>query len=403
MKSSTITANGNLVASYNNIDGSSQTVTSVLKFYHATEVSNGSYSGGKNRKTPNPFSFHIVKAGWGSLSDKVISVYRGRKSYTTRSGPDLPPNYNIVTPSFIQFDWPKLQNAAMAKIYDQLKGNNNLIVDLAEGGQTAKMVKNVLHLKKFISTFLSEVIKHRKFKRIPKGPTQNQRRLDYVTEKWLESRYGWQPFVYSIYDAADNLNRQCKNRVIWIKGRSGCVNNQKFMPENVINGIRKQVCDYQSSYRLEYGFLFNMPGGPSVSDWTSLNPLGIAYELMTLSFVIDWVIDIGGYLSLWENNVLFSKYFIMGYETRTYRESYTFKSSYHSLDPFVYYPNGVDLIKGFQQDTLTSSYCVRVGKDRSRIASLPTPSHPTVKVRFGSLHQLDSMALLHQLVSRKVR
>jgi hypothetical protein len=148
--------------------------------------------------------------------------------------------------------------------------------------------------------------------------------------------------------------------------------------------------------------LFKMPGGPSLSDWTSLSPFGIAWELTTLSFVVDWVADIGGYLSLWENNALFSRHFVNGYKTRSMRESYTYHERRNKPLTVSYLPNGsVSAADG--GNAVRDAYSVFASLDRLILTSLPVPAGVTVKVRFGEMHQLDSLALIYQIFVKKLK
>ncbi|DAD52737.1 TPA_asm: maturation protein, partial [ssRNA phage SRR7976323_3] len=382
--------------------GSDSSQLSTPKYFHKAVVYDGLVNGNSNRKIPNPIKFDIVKSGYGSRTRSLITVAYGQWSFVNESGPYLGQGSTLVGMVYTSPDWTRVENTALAKVYDQLRGNNNLIVDMAEGGQTVKMVKSVLNLKRFILNFVSNVIKHKKYKRIPKGPDQYQRRLDYVNGKWLEVRYGWTPLVSSIYDAADNLNRDLSEKTILVKGRSGVKQQYEIVDLPADAGFKNWLAGYSSNYRVEYGFVFSLPGGPKISDWTSLNPLGIAYELMTLSFVLDWVVDIGGYLSLWENAALFEKDFVAGYKTTSYVENYTVLQSYNEYVPFSYSPVGVPT--GGRLDKIDASSSVRrVGKERQRVLTLPTPSGVTVKVRFGWKHQLDAIALFHQLIVKRIR
>jgi hypothetical protein len=419
MQNSTVSLTSQLVQYQTNILGSSTTVSNARSYYKNVLCS-ALVNGGKDRKTPHPFSYDIVLAGWGTSVGYSRSVAFGSYQTIRSNGPHVPPDFNVRTMQYTVPDWVRVENGAMAKIYDQLRGNNNLVVDLAEGGQTIKMVKSVLNLKKFILSFVRNVSRHdqaydiRKLKSLSRIERQklyrqterrilsntrnrkplDQKTLDYVTGKWLEVRYGWQPLVYSIYDAADNINRKLRNETIYVKGRSGVRVNKTIIIEPSTSD-RETLDGYVSSYRVEYGMLFNIPGGPKVSDWTSLNPVGIAYELMTLSFVIDWVADIGGYLSLWENNALFSKHFISGYKTRSYLEAYTHNKRVVRSQPWIYNPNGTPA-QGFDSTAVYNGFLKRVGMNRTVITTLPTPPGVTIKVRFGTFHQLDALALLSQ-------
>lgn len=401
LKNSTETVYGSLDQFNNSSVGSSLTQTRVAKYYSKSIVSNGLVFG--DRRSPNPFTFDIVKSGWGSTNTYITYIAFGKIATIVEVGPAMPLNYNLIGMQYTSPDWTRTDNTALAKVYEKLKGQtNNLVVDMAEGGQTVKMVKSVLNLKKFILTFVTDVVKHRKYKSFPKGKDQYQRRLDYVNGKWLEYRYGWTPLIHSIYDAADNINKDLSERTVYIKGRSGVRIEKKYADVYVGSDSREWLTNYLCSYRTEYGMVFRLPGGPRVSDWTSLNPIGIAYELMFLSFVIDWVADIGGYLSLWENNALFSQHFIAGYKTRSYKECFNYNTMYFERLPFTYFASGT-YSGGRNVDTRATSYSVRLGNDRERLDVLPIPAGVTVKVNFGWKHQLDSVALLSQLFVTKLR
>ncbi len=294
----------------------------------------------------------------------------------------------------------------MEKIYDQLRGNSNLIVDFAEGGQTLKMLKSAANLKRVFLEFSRDVIKRKTYKKIPKGPSQGQRRLDYVTGKWLEYRYGWLPFVSSIYEAADTYRRRMESEFIWAKGRSGSFIE---VPYTKISGTGSSSDPIRSredlffSWRTEYGMYFRIPIGTKISDWTSLNPASIAWELTPLSFVADWFLNVSQQLSLWENWVLFNKDFIGGYRTEGYLEDFNYRERGKTVVPFKYYPNGTPYAGSV--DVVDAGFTKRTSwKQRTLVTSLPYPStRLRLNVKLDAKRLLDSAALFHNLVAKKSR
>jgi hypothetical protein len=298
-------------------------------------------------------------------------------------------------------DFGRTLDRCMEKIYDQLRGNLNLAVDLAESAQTIRMLRNAVSLKKFVTRFSREVVKHRKFKSIPKGPTQSQRQVDYVTRKWLEGRYGWMPLIRSIYDAAEQLRKRLEARTITVKARSGVKKEEKLNPlSGWADGWYGGLENYFSSYRTEVGCVFNMPDDTySLANWTSLNPLAIAWELTPYSFIADWFLNVSQYLDGWENKVLYDRYFRGGYVTHSYVEHYTYFQVYTHDVPYTFWPDG-QAITGGRQSAAQSGYRRASGKDRQLLLSLPIPSGLRIDVNLNAKRMLDTSALIWQQVVR---
>lgn len=366
--------------------------------YKELSATNGLVQG--NRKTPNPITFRKVSRD-GKLY-KTIQMHRNGPSSigsdTTVCGKKIYGEWFSGTPvglgSIIQPDWGITDDAALEKIYDQIRGNSNLIVDFAEGAQTIRMLRNTLNLKKFFSEFAREFMKpHGK-----RGATSNQRRLDYVTGKWLEYRYGWTPLVNSIYDAANELGKQVKDMQYPVRARSA---HQQYYKEVHGSGTYddpREVCEAQMTYRTEYCMFFGFPPGVKLYDWTSLNPLAIAWELTPLSFVSDWVVNVSQQLSLWENYFLFQSAFKSGYRTRTFKEIRDVTLS--GTTSLYVGPNSFGTFLKIKSGGYTNDCRY---KDRTVLDALPRPSGVRVKVSFGAKRQLDAAALFHQLVNKKIR
>jgi hypothetical protein len=286
----------------------------------------------------------------------------------------------------------------MEKVYDKLRGNSNLIVDFAEGAATIKMLRNMANFKKVASDFFTNVVKKRAYKRIKPGPTQGQKRLDYVTGKWLEYRYGWMPLMHSIWDAIDTINRDISARDIPIKARSGYTNNRRNLyvsGSGSYTSPRLTVTTQNASVRSEVSYLFTIPAGHRISDWTSLNPLAIAWELTPLSFVGDWFVNVSEVLTSWENFLLFNQYLRGGYITHT------------SKVEEVWYAQGQTSVPGpMIADTYYYSFYSTSGvrkitqKSRTVVTTLPISATIRVKFDVNQKRALDACALIKQLFVR---
>lgn len=107
---------------------------------------------------------------------------------------------------------------------------------------------------------------------------------------WLEYHFGWEPLVNDIYNAVGFLNDPLPSVRLRGKGTS------------VVHWVENQgpsQDEYTHMHRITYGadvavydpdlFLLNKAG--------LLNPALVAWELVPFSFVIDWFVNLGGWLA----------------------------------------------------------------------------------------------------------
>lgn len=115
---------------------------------------------------------------------------------------------------------------------------------------------------------------------------------------WLEGRYGWRVLYYdmvAIEDAIQNLDSKRK-RFSQKTGASWSDSTPKEFVTSWGGGVFTStlVVDQQVRYSV---------GGHVVADIeapnVSFNPLVTAWELVTFSFVIDWIVNIGRMLESW--------------------------------------------------------------------------------------------------------
>jgi hypothetical protein len=209
-------------------------------------------------------------------------------------------------------------NGLNGKLIKYAKGQQwNAPVFLAEAGKTVAMVtQRAEHLaymafslrKGDIVGFLREF--HRSA--VPPGMTAVKRfkkafgedAKDAAANAWLEYKYGWMPFLNDVRDATNTLmdvvDRPASKE---IKVRSKVIENATYYsPEQLIiayssyirvTGWEDRVSDSQFrgiwKCRVTDG---NLPGRFGL-----LNPLEVAWELVPFSFVADWFLPVGSYLS----------------------------------------------------------------------------------------------------------
>jgi hypothetical protein len=295
-------------------------------------------------------------------------------------------------------EWERLQDTNWEKIYGQIRGGNNLIVDLAESAATISMLRNANDVRTQMSEFFGRTVVPRRYKRW-------RERLDYLTSKWLEYRYGWMPLVYSTYDAFKTLaHKWVVDPDVWLKVRSSyAISNRDRTGNGSIDSPEVYVL-YDASYRCETKVNLTLDLGLGIHDWTSLNPLGIAWELLPLSFVADWFVNVGQTLSLWENYWLYNSKFKSGYQTYSYKREQNVITRGSQSYPYSLWPNGDPMdYQTASRALYTQSRTIETYKNRQPMGAIPFPGGVRVDVNLNSKRILDAASLLQQLVVKRFR
>jgi hypothetical protein len=375
-----------------------------------TNVLNGLVIG--NFKDPNPITFTKRISTYGNATSYRRESSGGNIVTTQTYGPaPCGGNMSADAPVLGSVDFGRTRDRALEKCFDQLRGGPNLVVDWAERAQTVKMLRNAVSLQKLLLEVQKAVTGSTRYKRLPKGDAGVGPRLDLLTEKWLEYRYGWTPLVMSIYDIVEQVRKSFlpggdTGGIIYVRGRSSSklvMDENEWKAQEGTGSFDSPKIQVQGtlSFRTEMAFYFNIPQGTVLSDFTSLNPLLVAWELVPYSFVADWFVNVSQYLSLWENWVLYNKHFQGGYVTDSYQERTIWTGTGSSSLPWLYHANG----QSYQG--LTASRSLRGSKrlsykDRRRVYSLPFPSGIRLKVNLNAKRVADSAALLYGIATRKL-
>lgn len=371
-------------------------------------------------KSVNPHKFKIILKQFNPLYFSASGMYHNAGYWQTisASGFAFPWKGTINYPGdgiHLENRFSAIEGRALEKVLAQARGAHaNLSVDFAEAGQTLAMLRKAGRLRKVVFEFARDVVKNKGYRKIRPGPTQNQRRLDYVNRKWLEYRYGWMPLVNSIYDLVDALRKERVSSLTTLTGRSGMQQEKIELAGSAADRANpERVLKINLSQRVHLSCDFALPTGYTFSDFTSMNPLLIAWELVPFSFIADWFIGVGQCLENWENYFLYRNRFVSGYKTLTQLEdrSYTrkyFYSGYAGTFP-PYYDESTGSWTGgnpkdgpsWQSETASGRILYKY-KERIKLTSLPTPIGPRVKLGLNSKRFMDIAALVGGYV-RKFR
>jgi len=256
-------------------------------------------------------------------------------------------------------------NDAVSKIYDQIRGSLDLSVDAGQMKQAKTMVQGAVY---GMDTLASTITKMRR----------NPLRASKI---WLQYVYGWKPLAGSIYQTLDQL---LKPDVTYVKASARA---QELAYDTAERGsyngvpyrfdlVKSMRCYMEVNYKLSNSALQQMAG------YTSLNPVSIAWELTPYSFVVDWFVNLGGYLRNLESAIAYKQAFGSGYYTQT------------SLT------TGEILCKGVgQSGSLRTIPDLKYGyrgakKQRTPLGGPPMPRAPVLHVDLGLSQFANGTALL---------
>ncbi len=121
------------------------------------------------------------------------------------------------------------------------------------------------------------------------------RKIRSFSNRWLELHFGWTPLIKDIYDACVVISNPINN--VWSKGRgkASVSRYSNFLQPTVLRTIEKWNGEFKCT-QMCTGYVSN-PNLHLATQMGLTNPLSIAWELVPLSFVVDWIFSVGDYLS----------------------------------------------------------------------------------------------------------
>lgn len=205
----------------------------------------------------------------------------------TASHTDLP-DYDLSIIS-------RAETKALKALLDQ---KVNFGVAFAEAKETADLVESVLkRVTKTVNTFRG---KHhpRLWEQVK---VQEGRHRGRVPKAWLEVQYGWRPMMQDVQGALDQLSKDTQARPFHASciGRASVDTPIKWRKTSNITGDVYIPVTGKISQRcfVRLDYLLSNPYLASLSQLGLLNPAEIVWERLPYSFVVDWFLPIGGWLS----------------------------------------------------------------------------------------------------------
>jgi len=304
---------------------------------------------------------------------------------------------------------------AISQLISRVGSSGGLAVDLAEYGQTTRMIGTnctrlagaALALKHGnVGLCLSKLGWTPKGKRLPSSPkeTDPYKRL---ANHWLEYVYGWKPLIQDIHSSVEALETFLERNPWVLSVESSGQDKQRValqVPINVgsagqpagLNGtITPSFCGSESHFtksrcRFKIAYSRDEHVKKLISDLGLNNPADLAWEILPWSFVIDWFYPIGPWLeSLTAYDGL---KFHHGTESHltTETSNQSIGSGYTFGDGFGF---GAVNQNGDRSGTM-------VNYNRIPLSQFPVSSFPQLKSPISTIHAANALALLVSVFKR---
>lgn len=185
-------------------------------------------------------------------------------------------------------------NRALAKILDQVKDHSfNLAVSSSQLHLTADMVvSNLGKLGRAI-----QGIRHGDFAmaahQLSAQPRVSQAKPSDIAGRWLELQYGWLPLLQDVHGAMEAYHAVTKGPR-WFSAYSSA--REEFVVD--FGTIAGSLCGASIPGFRSVRYLFRQREPLStLRSLGLLDPLSVVWENVPYSFVVDWFLPIGQYLS----------------------------------------------------------------------------------------------------------
>lgn len=275
-------------------------------------------------------------------------------------------------------------NAAIIKALSKLKGQNiNLSVAFGERREAAKMMSHtVTNIAKSIRKFKgrnplewAKVLKHQ----TGHGSIRN------IPNSWLELQYGWKPLMQDVHGAVTALNERERDGDAYratVKGQVKSDESRKFSLLGPAYMQYRGFLEASCGVKVRLDYELENPLLATLAQLGITNPAELVWELVPYSFVVDWFLPVGNYLSAFDAAL-----------------GWRFKGGTCTLwarqkGVGIPYPDGSGGWYYLPGQLGMRYHCNHFKMDRSVYASSPLPRFPGIKNPLSTGHVANALALL---------
>lgn len=352
-------------------------VTTISSYNPVYSGSFTSSSVNGDRKHPNNYTMTVSKSSkMSGLSQSSALI--GPAS-TTISGPQLG---NVSALPALPSGWNSTAyNRCLSRLYSQFRGEVDLSLIVAELPENRRFIRAIGKTVRSIIT--TRNLLQGAWMKGWREPTKG------IGSAWLAWQYAIKPSVQDIYNAANQLQKRSFSlQRVFARSHDTVQDslNSPWSGDALVRSTKK----VEASYRVQAECLFKISNSTlqACGDWSSLNPVSIAWETLPLSFVVDWCLDISSYLRNVESAMLYRNDFVGGYistSQRMYRTE-SVGGGYTTASQRLSYAQ--------------TGWTVEANHTRAVLSSVPTPILPRFKVNLGPQRLISAASLLTQLLRK---
>lgn len=247
---------------------------------------------GIRRLTPNPYRgttdieynspVRILNPGWGTTDSSVFSA----------GGKPVPAGPLTPIPAF----------DVLPKVEEAWKGSKfNAGVTLGESRESAQMMAHRLMsiakaAKQLKKGDLGGALRNLTGQPTKGNRTRAQKKLDSrdVSGAWLELNLGWSPMLQDVFEA----NKALKLKPFSQKVRGSLSRNVEMRCAGFLPDDRRTMVLEGGACTVSTQVICDVSRPPTTIEALGLtDPASVAWELVPLSFVVDWALPIGRHLA----------------------------------------------------------------------------------------------------------
>lgn len=190
------------------------------------------------------------------------------------------------------YEWAVKQTSLSA---DLNSGISSVLVSAAELPKTIKMINRAVTLLRH--PFVDARKELRVTRTQMRTPAGRKAILNRAESNWLEGRYGWRPFIYDVMSWVEagkskySERRTVKDALGARKGSFTEYLNATSTGIPPLTRKREWTVDWVASCGQTADFGINL--SQFARTWGALDVVGTAWDLVKLSFVIDWFLNLG--------------------------------------------------------------------------------------------------------------
>jgi len=206
---------------------------------------------------------------------------------------------------------------------------------------------------------------------------------------WLETQYGWNPLMQDIQDASYALDHTVSTKPVLntIKSSQQRAIRDKYLRTTGYDNDFGWDCDVVGEHRCRVRLDYELDSA-LLATFSSLgltNPAEIVCERLPYSFVVDWFIPVGDYLSIWDATLGWTfKGGTLSRKTKVGVTSHGVRDNLHNTGRYAH----LMMDNGAQWNEHSEGY------SRFVLTSSPMPRIPSFKDPISSKHIANAISLL---------